>query len=242
MTDLSIKKIKTKNKDLVDPSPIPAVLPKHPARVLFSGASRSGKTNLLISLITDKRFYFKNGKPYFDIIFLFSGSALTDDVWLVTKKLIKPHHRFPTLNIKALDDIWTIQDSAVKQNGIHNAPKILLIMDDVIDNKNINDEVFKKCFYRGRHVGISIWVATQHYNKIPLSVRNQITNLFLFKPTARELKTIVNEITPAGLTEEQMKEIILEATAMPYNFLHVDFTADKNKIFRKNLDTILRFG
>lgn len=235
--DLTIHKIPTKSKDLVKKSPHPEILPKHAFRVMFSGASRSGKTNLLISLITDKRFF----KGYFDIIFLFSGSALTDDIWNNTTSIIKKHHRFSTLDIKALDEIWTIQNKLVKESGISQSPKMLIIFDDCIDSKNINKPEFQRIYFRGRHVNISCFVATQKYNKIPFAVREQITNLFLFRPRMKEMKTIVEEITPSGMTEKQMEHIIMTATAEPYAFLHADFTAPREKIFRKNLDTILRY-
>ena len=42
-------------------------IPKHAASVLIVGRSGSGKTNLLIKLLTEKFFY----KDYFDLIFLF---------------------------------------------------------------------------------------------------------------------------------------------------------------------------
>ena len=48
--DFKITKVKTKNKDKIQKSPLPEILPQHPSRCMFSGRSRSGKTNLIISL------------------------------------------------------------------------------------------------------------------------------------------------------------------------------------------------
>ena len=47
------------------------IIPKHPFRAIMSGSSGSGKTNLLIQLLTNKKFYFN----YFQVIFIISPSA-----------------------------------------------------------------------------------------------------------------------------------------------------------------------
>ena len=47
------------------------VVPKHPFRMILSGASGSGKTNLLLHLLTTKDIY----KDYFDVIIICSPTA-----------------------------------------------------------------------------------------------------------------------------------------------------------------------
>ena len=67
VTAFPTSKTKVKSNDMMDSG----VIPKHPFRAILSGSSGSGKTNLLIHLLTQKEFY----KNYFNYIFIISPTA-----------------------------------------------------------------------------------------------------------------------------------------------------------------------
>jgi len=237
MSDFKIYKIKTKNKDLIKPSPLPQILPKHPARVMFSGASRSGKTNLIVSLLSQKRFL----KGYFDLIFVFSPSAMIDDAWEeLIPKIIPENHVFVSPDPETIEKILDVQNKLVEENGINKAPTLLCIFDDIIDNKTIlTNKAFQSLFFRGRHFSISVWIASQSYNRVPRALRLQMSNLIIFKPRKSEAKVISTELTPAGMEEKQMIKILNHCTNEPYSFLHMNLQVDSAICFRKGLDTIV---
>jgi hypothetical protein len=239
--DLSIKGIESKNKAQIKPSNMPDIIPNAQAgfRVMMSGPSRSGKSNLIQTLISDERF-FGGPEPYHDLVFVFSGSARTDDSWDTLKdKYIKKQHFIDGLDLDELDKIWNIQEKLVIKHGVHNAPRILIVLDDVIDNKAVTNPIVGKVFYRGRHIGINIMIATQKYNKIPLSFRDQLTNIFIFEPKARAARILADDLTPAGYNEKNFRAMLGQATKVKYDFLHIDLTAPADKMYRKNLGEFL---
>lgn len=238
-TDYKICALPNKQKCKVKPSPNCEMIPKHPARVAFSGSSGSGKTNAMLQLLLGKNFY----KGYFELIFVFSPTAMIDDVWQnVIPKIIKKQHVFDTPNEEVIDQIFEKQSEIVRDNGIHKAPRILIILDDIIDNKIVmKSKALAKLMYRGRHIGISVWVSTQSYNKVPRSLRLQLTNLILFKPTRSEMDVICKNICPAHLNHREFESLITHATKEPYNFCHICFEMNQDKMVRKNFDKILNY-
>ena len=232
--DLKIKKIETKKskipqKHLMEQN----IIPKHPMRAMFSGASGSGKTNLMVNLMTRDQFY----KGYFDKVYFFSPTF--DDL---AEKLNLPKEQiFNDLDPADIEAILNEQDADIKKNGIENSPKILLIFEDVIqDTKFLNSKAFKRVYFAGRHSNISSMIMTQSYNQVPRKLRLQITNAFIFPATKSEEKIIIEEYTPPGMDKKTFAKILHKATDKRFNFLHINNFADPKEKFRKNLDVILQ--
>lgn len=238
--DFTIKKIETKGKDLVKPSPHPEILPKAPFRAMFSGASGSGKSNLILSLLTDKRFYFVGNRPYFTQIHAFSPNIYSDDAYEALVPTFVPlDHCHTTFDAEVIQSVMDKQKAVIEEKGIDNSDRVLLLFDDVIDAKIITNKVFHSVFYRGRHLNISTMIATQVWNKIPRSLRMNMSNAFVFKPKLSEAKVIVDDVCPAGCGDKDMMEILNKATADSYSFLHIYFGKGVSDMFRKNLTTVL---
>ena len=89
---LAITALKTdKSKIKITPNMKAGNVPCHPCSVLFCGRSGSGKTNLLIRLLTEKKFY----KGYFDMVFVWSDTSDIDDLYdKHLKDIVPPEHRF----------------------------------------------------------------------------------------------------------------------------------------------------
>lgn len=237
MSHFKIDALPTKHKSKVLPSPHQGILPSHPARVMFSGSSGSGKTNLILQLISNKKFL----KGYFDLIFLFSPTGLVDDVFdAVIPKIIKKKHVFDKPDPDVLQQLFDKQTAFVKEHGIDKAARLLVILDDIIDNKTVmNSKPLSQLFFRGRHIGISVWVSTQSYNKVPRALRMQLSNAIIFKPKKSEMKVICADACPGHLEHKEFEKLINYATAERYNFCHLFFEIDKDKMIRKNFDKLL---
>jgi len=234
------KKSKIKQRPLMKIN----IIPKHPSRVIFNGKSGSGKSNLLTFLCSQPHMYGrtnpkKDDSMYFDIIFLFSPTADGQDD--LPKYLNLPDKRiFTDFNIEALDNILAIQDEIIKENGIENSPKMLIIFDDIqSDVKFMNSKSFTRCFIQGRHLNASIFVCGQSWTKLPRVCRLQASNIFFFPSSQSEVEILSNEYTPANTSKKDFQKLIKHATNEQYNFLHINCDAPLKERFRKNLDKII---
>lgn len=236
--DLKIGKVKTKHKDAVVKSPLPNILPQHPSRCMFSGNSKSGKSNLMITLIQDERFL----KDYFDIIFVFSPSIYIDDAWeSIIPDIVHPNHAFDEPTPEVLEKILEIQQNIIQQSNIAQSPKILFIFDDIIDNKTImHNEALNKIFFRGRHSNISSWIATQSYNMVPRKLRLQMTNVFIFKPQKSEENILAKELTQSGMDEKHFIRLLHHCTKERFSFMHVNLQQPAEKCFRRTLEFVVK--
>ena len=94
--ELFVKPFKTtKTKVKSRPTHDDHTVPKHPFRAILSGASGSGKTNLLLHLLKSKSLY----GAFFDIIFIISPTAgKLDDSYEALKKTSKKINIINDLN------------------------------------------------------------------------------------------------------------------------------------------------
>ena len=80
----------------------------------------------------------------------------------------------------------------IEEYNIGKKHKILIVFDDMINNKKLNPVVVLELFIRGRKLKISIAVFTQSYFKVSKDVRLNSTHFFLMKiPNKRELQQLV---------------------------------------------------
>jgi len=96
----------------------------------------------------------------------------------------------------------------------------------------------------GGGLGCSLAMLVQSYSGIGCvarPIRENTTLLLLFKCIQDvQLKKIFSEVIGNECNEEQFIELFTKATAEPYSFLMLDFSADdKKKMFRQRFDTYL---
>jgi len=226
----STNKHKIKQRHLMEKN----VIPQHASAVVFCGRSGSGKSNLLVNL-ADRKEYFKD---YFDLTFFFSPTCHHDDL---PEYLDIPANRMFDSNFEPpLQHIIKTQKEIIERKGLNKAPKILIIFDDIISQKKfMNSEFFTKMYIQNRHLGISTWVCTQSFNKIPRVCRMQANNLFIFAGNGSEMEILAQEFTPPHTKKKEFEDLIKHATKERYNFLHINMREPPETRYRKNLDTIL---
>ena len=212
------------------------IIPQHPASVVFNGSSGSGKTNLLISLLTTD-YYFKD---YFDYIFLFSPTGASDDMFEHLK--LNPENIFVDLDPDDLSKIMEKQKNIIDKKGIEKAPKILVIFEDCqANNKFMKSKPFLKAFIANRHYGMSTWLCGQSFTRTPRACRLQANNIFFFKGSGGEHELMAKEFTPPGLKKKQFLALIDEATTGDYSFLHINMKSPHKERYRKNIDEIIDY-
>jgi hypothetical protein len=219
------------------------IIPQHASAVVFCGRSGSGKSNLLVNLAERPEFYGKTKKDnpktgYFDLVFMFSPTCHHDDL---PKYLDIPPNRMYDRNFEPpLKHIIKTQKDIIEKKGLDKAPKLLIIFDDIISQKKfMNSEFFTQMYIQNRHLGISTWVCTQSFNKIPRVCRLQANNLFIFAGSGSETEILTAEFAPPHTSKKQFENLIKHATNERYNFLHINMRCPPEERFRRNLDTIL---
>jgi hypothetical protein len=222
------------------------IIPRHSSSVIFNGRSGSGKSNLLINLLSRPEFYGRT-KPkdeksqYFDLIFLFSPTADGGDD-LVRFLKIPEKRIFTHPDTKVLDNILKTQKDFIAEKGLEKSPKILIIFEDIQSNNGriMNSPSFLKCFIQARHLNVSTWLLGQSFTRTPRACRLQANNIFMFPSSGSEIKILVEEFCPPHTDKKTFQKLIEHATKEQYNFLHINMRQPPEKRFRKNLDTILK--
>ncbi len=219
------------------------IIPTHASAVVFCGRSGSGKSNLLVNLAERPEFYGKTNPKnpksgYFDLVFLFSPTCHHDDL---PQYLDIPPNRMYDSNFEGpLQHIIKTQKGIIESKGLDKAPRILLIYDDIISQKKfMNSEFFTTCYIQNRHIGISTWVCTQSFNKIPRVCRLQANNLFIFAGSGSETEILCNEFCPPHTSKKDFEKLIKHATNERFNFLHISMRSPPEERFRRNLDCVL---
>ena len=153
---------------------------------ILIGKSGSGKTSLLINMISDAKIY----KKVFNKIILVMPEATYDNMEY------NPFEGLPSEQVKHQFDCAELK---AQINGYREQKKnTLLIIDDFtaeLKNK-INFENFNHLVQNRRHYRLSICLLVQYYNSVPMPIRRSINSIFLFNVIKRNLKIfLVNCLT-----------------------------------------------
>ena len=214
------------------------VLPKFPFSMMISGRSGSGKTNLLMNLLSRKEFL----KGYFHYIIVYSPTAgKYDDSY---KILNLPDENFKNdFSSKDLEELIEARKALIDKKGIEWVVKnsrVLIILDDVIANRDfLNSPEALKMFALLRHYQVAVIVLMQSYNKLPRALRINANAVAIFPSSQSEIEVLLEEITPAGLKKREFEKVINHCTSGRYDFLYINSHADPGKRIRKNLDEII---
>jgi len=214
------------------------ILPKFPFSFMLSGRSGSGKTNLLMNILTNKDLY----ASYFHYTIVFSPTAgTTDDSY---KVLNLPKENFKEdFGKEDLDQIIEVRKKQIEEKGIEWVAKnsrMLIIMDDVIANRSFLESAMAlKMFALLRHYLVSVIVLMQSYTKLPRALRLNVNALAVFPCSQSEVERLIDEVCPSGIKKRDFEKVIDYCTSDKYSFLYINNHADRDKRIRKNLDEIV---
>lgn len=195
---------------------------KSPA-IYICGFSSSGKTTLWNQLLlahpTKKkpdipRFYYR----FFDRIYLISPSKDT----LPLNKLKLNEER---IHLKFTNElIDSIIETEKEGENLNN----LILIDDSIKTVKNNSKMHSLLLNRRHltqnpneegHAGLGIIVTSQKYNACDLILRNNFSDIFLFKTeNSKEINAIKEELMQ-DLSKEQQSELLKKAWSKKYSFL-----------------------
>ena len=196
-----------------------------PFRLAMCGGSGTGKTSVLMNLIAKCYDTFghifvvcKAREPLYDFLEKKVGAK---QVTILTK----------------LTELPPIKDFPYKDK------QILLVFDDMVNEKN--QQTIQEFFIRGRKVGcgISICYLSQSFFKIPKLVRLQCNYLILLRlPSLRDLHLILMDYG-LGIERNELENIFKDATKKKFNFLKIDLdNPNNNEKFSKNWNDFYKVG
>lgn len=201
---------------------IPTPFPNIHSFIVMCGASRSGKTSLLINMLTDRRLYNKVFENCFVVMPQNSINSMKENIF----EGIDDNKKFDDLNPENLQNI-------IDQLNIYseNSENSCIIFDDVtasLKDKRVQ-KLLSLIIANRRHLKCSIILCVQWYNSIPLNIRKQINDLILFAPkNYKEVGNIAEELTK--YEKEQFKKICDYCFDERFNWMLID--RDSNKIHK----------
>ena len=189
--------------------------------MIISGASGSGKTNLLVNLLKsnkmtkDKKHKMSYRKMFDKVVFVSPSANTIKDSPL---EKISDDQKFEELNSQVFDLLEDIGEDAVEDNK-HN----LLILDDVSSQlrSRENEKILNQTIKNRRHKNLSIWIVGHKVTDLAPSLRSNASMIILFKPkTNKEINTIQEEYML--MPKKEADEIMKVAYQGRYDFLMID--------------------
>ena len=234
---LKIQKIETRKDNIKQPELAELNhIPRINTSTILSGRSGSGKSLLLVNLLTRKEML----GDAFDAIYLISPTGESDDI---QKKLALPAEQVFTDVMEGIDFIEKVLNAnrtIIEQKGADKAPKLCVVYDDCIaDKKLLNHPMFIKSFIACRHYNASTFICTQSYTAVPRRCRLQCSNIILFGCSQDELSILADTYTPARYTKKEFMELASFAMKEKFSFLYINMNADANHRYRKTFESIL---
>jgi GTPase SAR1 family protein len=238
--ELKILPIKTKSNNVCLKkinSKINDKLPKLHLSWLLVGSRGSGKTNLLVNLLTRKEFYKNIFKPQ-DII-LISPSIGLDE----TLDLIDTPWKFREFDELLIQDIIDQQKMIIDLYGKERCKQLLLILDDCITEGAFRfNGILEHLFYRSRHYNLSLIITSQKYSALSRGIRvNSVQQTFFEPVNESELEWLV-ETHSNKFNKKKFYNMAKFCFKSKYNFLHIDYGKDKDNRYMLNFNKTLNIN
>ena len=228
-----VKEHKKKNLiSVADGLPIPPFL------LTVVAPRKSGKTNLVVdTLIDDNKFRNK-----FDAVFIWSRTFELDQKWKNVNMM--RGSVFTEFNEEQATEL--IETAEFVNTNLKLPANILFIFDDMITENIMHRSKLgpiEKIAVRGRHVHVSIIIISQQYMSLSASVRNNTTNMIIFRVrNGDEMEKIARE-NREWLSRNDFIDMFYATTKEPYSFLHINNQRqDPSERFHKNWNLPAVYG
>jgi len=105
---------------------------------------------------------------------------------------------------------------------LKNNKKKLVIGDDIINNKHFN-QLMEIYFTRERHYNVSCIYLTQNFTLVPLTIRRNLSNLFLFKTDGRNLNDIYTSVVQSFMADrDNFKALCNRIWSTKYSYVFIN--------------------
>ncbi len=188
---------------------IPEPLPRGSFFWSIIGAPSSGKSSYLISLLTARRPNRAYRGVFEDVYFVVPPASQAS----LGNSLFLDHDQtkiFPELNGGTLEEILGRIEVAAAEGY-----SSLLVLDDVtasLKDKDV-EKILRRMAFNRRHLHLSIFLLSQNYNQIPLTIRKTFSHFTIFKsPNKKEFENIFQELIyqPRDVADEIVRFVFKE--------------------------------
>ena len=184
---------------------------KEPHTAIFSGPTSCGKTKLMLDLIESEY------KQHFDNIIILCPTISWNATYLERSWLWND------------DDIYLINPHENLIKYISQLSKMfageasLFIIDDCISNTELDKtrSSLLNLAISGRHKNHYLWCLTQRYTKIPLTVRDQLKQLFIWHPKNKKEFNLIHEENDVIDSDIDLKMVKQELKNGAHNCLYL---------------------
>lgn len=200
-----------------------SILLPNSIRSIICGASNSGKTNVIISLLESP-----NGLR-FENVYVYAKS-LFQPKYIYLKQMLSSIKGLGCYMFSSNDQVIPLEE--VKSNSV-------FIFDDVICEKQDN---IRSYFCMGRHKNVDSFYLSQSYAHIPKHLVRENTNfLVLFKTDLMNLKHVFNDFNVyEDMTFDTFQKICSKCWSENYGFLVIDTERSLNNgKYRKKFDNFI---
>ena len=205
---------------------------------VITAKPRQGKSTYLMNLIAKQNKASPFNKK-FDKVYIFSPSMKTIDT--DPFESIPEEQKFSEMNIDNLLNVYKdVEDSG---------ERILIIADDVVNDLKDKDteKLLTKMMMNRRHIcgknddgdsaGLSMWITTQVYNRLPRPLRASASHYTIFKTTnKKELDTIYDELIL--LDKPEFRNLLEFVFDDKFNSLYINTDNEFDKMYHKNFHRI----
>lgn len=191
-------------------------------RACICGSSGSGKTNILLSLLTHPNgVRFKN-------IYIY-GKSLQQPKYKHLFEILKPMKNIGYYVYNNHEEI--LKPEEAKENSV-------IIFDDIVCSPQSE---IRDYFCMARHRSIDCFYLSQTYSKIPKQlIRDNCNILMVLKQDLTNLKHIYNDHVNTDFSFENFRDLCNCCWDNRYGFLVIDKDADlKNGRYRKGFDCFI---
>lgn len=227
--------------EIDEPFKLPNPLPKAGFFMYIVGTIGSGKTNLCLNLLLQKKKGHKFYNGYFDKLFVVSGSlpTLPIDVMGIPDEQIYQEYSDELLK--------QIIKMCIEDNDTDHNHNVCLFLDDNIRNLN-RSKILTKTILNRRHLihdpskkgrgTLSIIITSQKYNGLQLYHRANCSHVAVFRTNnCAELNAIKSEIM-GSMDNQTANELLEVCWDRPYGFMFCCCTKPKDERYYSNFDLV----
>lgn len=187
---------------------------------VICGKPGSGKTSLLVSMLTGKGRNKVYRKCFDNVIVVMPTNSRES----LKKNIFENHPEnklFDELNFESINRIYDMLEESVSEKEKKNT---LLILDDVGASLKKKEILYKlkQILFNRRHLRCHVVCLIQSYISLPLEIRKLSSNVIMFKPSKVEAENFFRELFE---TKHDMMDQIIKYVYKKkgdYIFLNVD--------------------
>jgi len=227
----------------------PSESPEDTSVILISASKGTGKTTLLVNLITRKKYYRKK----FNNVYLASQTCKSDSKYdninlddlnglmcgTFDEGIIEQWYeeiKTELEEVKQHNKNLVLSKSKKKPKSI---PLTLMIIDDYASYLK-NSKALMNLVLNSRHLKLTLIITSQKYALFPSYLRENADVYIIYEASSgRERQFITEDLLEGILTKNQINDLFNEVYVHKRDFLLVNTRKDKKDRFYKNFDKII---